>query len=73
MGVVTDDATWPRVRDDCRHYVGRSTTGGERVERCRIDVNLEDPFRCPVGCLFIEPRKVSGAGWTVAEGDQPDR
>jgi hypothetical protein len=61
------------VREDCRHYVGRSTAGGERVERCRIDAHLDDPFRCPEGCLFWEPRRVSGAGWTVAEGDQPDR
>jgi len=60
------------VREDCRHYVGRSTAGGERVERCRIDANLSDPFRCPEGCLFWEGRRVSGAGWTVAEGDQPD-
>ena len=63
-----------RVREDCRHYLGRSTTGGERVERCRIDVNISEPeFACPDGCLFWEARKVSGAGWTIAEGDQPDR
>ena len=63
-----------RVREDCRHYLGRSTTGGERVERCRIGVNISEPeFACPNGCLFWEARKVSGAGWTVAEGDQPDR
>ena len=61
----------PRVREDCRHFVGRSTTGGERVERCRIDANLVDPFACPDGCLFFEPRKVSGAGWTIGESDQP--
>jgi len=62
----------PTVRVDCRHYIGRSTTGNERVQRCRIDVNLVDPFACPDGCLFFEPRKVSGAGWTVAPSDQPD-
>jgi hypothetical protein len=61
----------PRVREDCRHFIGRSTAGGERVERCRIDVNLVDPFACPPDCLFFEPRTVSGAGWTIAEGDQP--
>ena len=61
----------PRVREDCRHFVGRSTAGGERVERCRIDANLDDPFACPLDCLFFEPRKVSGAGWTVAGDDQP--
>lgn len=60
------------VREDCRHYVGRSTAGGERIERCRIAVNEEDPFACPEGCLFFEPRRVSGAGWTVGKDDQPD-
>ena len=39
-----------------------------------IDVNISEPeFACPEGCMFWEARKVSGAGWTVAEGDQPDR
>jgi hypothetical protein len=61
----------PSVREDCRHFVGRSTAGGERVERCRIDANLVDPFACPADCLFFEPRRVSGAGWTIADGDQP--
>jgi hypothetical protein len=60
------------VREDCRHYVGRSTAGGERVERCRLNVNENDPFACPTDCLFWEARKVSGAGWTVANEDQPD-
>jgi len=62
----------PRVREDCRHYLGRSTTGNERIDRCRLDVNLVDPFRCPEGCLFWEARKVSDAGWVVAPDDQPD-
>jgi hypothetical protein len=61
----------PRVREDCRHFIGRSTTGNERVERCRIEVNLVDPFACPPDCLFFEPRRVSGAGWTIADSDQP--
>jgi hypothetical protein len=51
------------VRDDCRHYVRRSTAGGEAIERCRLDVNEDNPFSCPEGCLFFEPRKVSDAGW----------
>jgi hypothetical protein len=59
------------VREDCRHYLARSTTGNERVERCRVDANLADPFACPAGCLFWEPRTVSGAGWTIADPDKP--
>jgi hypothetical protein len=51
------------VRDDCRHYVRRSTAGGEAIERCRLDANEANPFACPDGCLFFEPRKVSDAGW----------
>lgn len=51
------------VRDDCRHYLHRSTTAGEALQRCRLSVNSESPFACPDGCLFFEPRAVSGAGW----------
>jgi hypothetical protein len=51
------------VREDCRHYVKRSTAGGEAIERCRLDANENNPFACPEGCLFFEPRKVSDAGW----------
>ena len=56
------------VREDCRHYVKRSTAGGEAIERCRLDVNTSNPFACPDGCLFFEPRKLSDAGWQI-----PDR
>jgi hypothetical protein len=31
-----------------------------------LAANTEDPFACPVGCLFKEDRNVSGAGWTQA-------
>jgi hypothetical protein len=52
------------VRDDCRHYLKRSTPTGEAVELCRLNANQDSPFACPEGCLFFEPRKVSSAGWT---------
>ena len=52
------------VRADCRHYLRRTTSTGEAVERCRIAANTEDPFACPPECLFFEDRAVSGAGWT---------
>ncbi len=58
------------VRDDCRHYLKRSTPTGEAVERCRLNVNQENPFACPEGCLFFEKRNVSSAGWTQA-ADEP--
>jgi hypothetical protein len=61
----------PRVREDCRHFIGRSTAGGERVERCRVEANLVDPFACPPDCLFWEARKVSGAGWAVPGDERP--
>jgi hypothetical protein len=51
------------VMQDCRHYLHRSTGSGEALQRCRLSANLEDPFRCPDGCIFFEPRQVSGAGW----------
>jgi hypothetical protein len=57
------------VRQDCRHYLRRSTSGGDGFERCRLEVNEVDPFACPPGCLFFEPR-VLGAGWTVERPDE---
>jgi hypothetical protein len=51
------------VRQDCRHYLHRSTPAGEAVQRCRISAAEENPFACPDGCLFFETRSLSGAGW----------
>lgn len=53
------------VREDCRHYVQRSTPTGEVVRRCRLSAN-EEPFACPEDCLFFESRSLSGAGWAQA-------
>jgi hypothetical protein len=58
------------VREDCRHYLHRSTPTGEAMQRCRVSANSEDPFTCPEGCLFFEGRSVSGAGW-VQPPSQP--
>jgi hypothetical protein len=52
------------VRADCRHYVHRSTSMGEALQRCRLAVNQEQPFACPEDCLFFEERTVAGPGWT---------
>lgn len=56
----------PTVRQDCRHYLARSTPAGDVVQRCRLGANSEDPFSCPEGCLFFEERQLSGAGWAQA-------
>ncbi|HZQ26694.1 MAG TPA: hypothetical protein VFA94_03245 [Acidimicrobiales bacterium] len=60
------------VRADCRHYAERTTSGGEKIQRCRLDVNDNDPFACPEGCLFFEERKIADAGWTVERRPRPD-
>ncbi|MDQ6840701.1 MAG: hypothetical protein M3137_20780 [Actinomycetota bacterium] len=57
------------VRDNCRHYVGRSTSAGDVIRRCRLSVNEEDPFACPPECLFFEDRAVSAIGWTQAPSE----
>ena len=59
------------MRTDCRHYLERSASPVEKVQRCRLDVADLDPFACPEGCLFFEPRKIADAGWTV-ERKKPD-
>jgi hypothetical protein len=53
-------------RDDCRHYLARTIASGEVVRNCRIGAAASGPFACPDGCLFFEPRTVSGAGWAQA-------
>ncbi len=53
------------VRTDCRHYVERTTSLEEKLQRCRLDVALLDPFACPEGCLFFEARTIADAGWTI--------
>ena len=60
------------MRDDCRHYVERTTSLQEKVQRCRLDVALLDPFACPEGCLFFEARTIADAGWTVEQRRRPD-
>lgn len=61
----------PIARIDCRHYAERSTAGGERIQRCRLDVANLDPFGCPEGCLFFEERTISTSGWTVERKPEP--
>ena len=49
----------------------QTTSREEKLEKCRMGANEHLPFGCPEGCLFYEPRKVSGAGWTVRNPDDP--
>jgi len=60
------------VKADCRHYIMQTTRTGERTERCRLGANEDLPFECPEGCLFYEPRRVSGAGWQVGGAERPE-
>ena len=55
------------VREDCRHYSRRSIATGDKLHFCRLDVNETEPFACPDGCLFFEPRSGMSVGWTVPE------
>jgi hypothetical protein len=59
------------VFEDCRHYIMQTTAHEEKLERCRMGANQQLPFACPDGCLFFEPRKVSGAGWTIRSSEDP--
>jgi hypothetical protein len=56
------------VYTDCRHYVMQTVNGDEKLERCRLGANEQIPFACPDGCIFFEPRNVSGTGWHVGPG-----
>lgn len=52
------------VYEDCRHYVKRSTAGGDAIEQCKLGANETDPvFACPADCLFHEPRTITDVGW----------
>ncbi|HTV11880.1 MAG TPA: hypothetical protein VME20_08450 [Acidimicrobiales bacterium] len=58
------------VRTDCRHYIRRTTQGGELLQRCRLGVAEEGVFACPEGCLFFEERVVSTVGWSAGTDQQ---
>jgi hypothetical protein len=60
------------VRQDCRHYSTR-TTGDGVVQRCRVGASADTPFACPEGCLFFEPRSITGAGWQRFGDERGDK
>jgi hypothetical protein len=55
------------VREDCRHYARRTTTGGDRIEQCKLAANEANPFACPDGCLFFEKRMLADQGWQIRD------
>jgi hypothetical protein len=58
------------VRQDCRHYLLRTTGAGEAIERCRVGAAAESPFACPDGCVLFEERPLMGGGWSVAPAER---
>jgi hypothetical protein len=50
------------MRTDCRHYESRTYPGGETVQKCRLDLAPEAPWRCPDDCPAFEKRRWD-AGW----------
>jgi hypothetical protein len=60
------------VRDDCRHYVRRTTAGDDRIEQCKLGAAQSNPFACPDGCLFFEPRKITDPGWQIRDPRRPE-
>ena len=49
----------------------QTTAHEEKLEKCRMGANEQIPFACPEGCLFYEPRKVSGAGLDRPQPGRP--
>jgi hypothetical protein len=50
------------MRTDCRHYDSRTYPSGEVVQKCRLDLAPEAPWRCPENCPSFTKRLMD-AGW----------
>jgi hypothetical protein len=50
------------MRTDCRHYDSRTYPSGEVVQKCRLDLAPEAPWRCPEDCPAFVKRRMD-AGW----------
>jgi hypothetical protein len=50
------------MRTDCKHYDSRTYGSGEVVQKCRLDLAPEAPWRCPDGCPAFVKRRMD-AGW----------
>jgi hypothetical protein len=58
------------MRRDCRHYESRTYASGEGIERCKIDLAPEAPWRCPDECPGYAKRMID-AGWQYGSMAQP--
>ncbi|MBW3537080.1 MAG: hypothetical protein KY395_04825 [Actinobacteria bacterium] len=56
------------MRTDCRNYESRSLRTGDSVQRCRLDLAPQAPWRCPADCPSFSPRPLDLA-WE--DGEQP--
>ena len=50
------------MRTDCRHYDSRTYPNREVVQKCRLDLAPEAPWRCPDDCPSFSKRRMD-AGW----------
>lgn len=50
------------MRTDCKHYDSRTYPSGEVVQKCRLDLAPEAPWRCPDDCPGFVKRRID-AGW----------
>ena len=50
------------MRTDCRHYQSRTSSSGEAVRKCLLDLAPEAPWNCPADCPRYERRRID-AGW----------
>ena len=46
------------MRFECRHYESRTYASGDSVQKCRLDLAPEAPWRCPADCQAFSPRMV---------------
>lgn len=50
------------MRRDCKHYDSRTYPSGDVVQKCRLDLAPEAPWRCPDDCPAYDKRRMD-AGW----------
>jgi hypothetical protein len=61
------------MRRDCKHYDSRTYPSGEVVQKCRLDLAPEAPWRCPDDCPAFVKRRMD-AGWqygSLSRAPQP--
>jgi hypothetical protein len=58
------------MRTDCRHYDSRTYPSGEVVQKCRLDLAPEAPWRCPADCPSFTKRLMD-AGWQYGSFTKP--